>query len=247
MGDIFFTFCSVPISSLVMFFIQRYKEPQIDSTNLDEDSSYSEKKLFDRPETPTKIIRVLYAFWYTLYVIFETVFFKFAVTYFQYCPQRLTAQKAAEVFSISSAVYTAFRGVNILIGLKVKRFYILSYHYGFLIIGMALQIVGQYNYIVLWTSSIVLCFGFSAMFAGIFAFTGQYLTLTDRLSTFFTLIRGLFTLFTPLVIGYFIEDYSMIFIIINLFYLISSLIIFISIVFLIKRYSRILKVKENES
>ena len=233
----------VSISSFVMYFIKPYKTQEIQTKEISEELKTETTKLFDRPDTPRKTMRILCAFWYTFYVIFETVFLKFAVTYFQYCPQKLTAQTGAQIFWISSAVYTAFRGINVVIGLKLKMFYILIYHYIILIIGIILLIIGQYNLHFLWTGSIVLCWGFSAMFAGLFAFVGEYLTLTDSVSTVFVLIRGLFTLFTPTIIGLYIEDFSVIFLIVQLFYLISSLIIFCAIIYLIRKYSNHCKIK----
>ena len=227
-----------------MYFIKPYKIPEKDCKQTDEKSNIEDIKLFDRSETPKKTFRLLCALWYTFYVMFETMFLKYAVTYFQYCPQHLTAQKAAELFSISSAVFTAFRGINVLIGLKLKIISIISYHYVILIIGMVLLVFGQNHLPLLWTASIVLCWGFSSMFAGIFAFTGEQLTMTNQLSTTFVLIRALFTLVTPVIIGMYIEDYSLIFIIILIFYLISSLIFFALIMYYIRKYSKILKTKQ---
>ena len=207
---------------------------------LTEDLIIEEKKLFDRPETPQKTIRVLFAFWYTFYVIFETVFLKFAVTYFQYCPQKLSAQKSAEIFSICMAVYSAFRGINILIAIKVKIVYMISYHYIIITVGVILLFIGQNNITVLWTAGIIMSWGFSAMFAGIYTFTGQQLTLTDRLNTMFTMTRGLFTLFTPYILGLYIEENSIVFIYVEIIYLISSLILFALINYLIRKYSKLL-------
>src|SRR5436190_6813388 len=98
-----------------MYFIKAYKTDEIENEILTEGLS-EEKKLFDRPDTPWKTMRVLCALWYASYVIFETVFLKFAITYFEYCPLRLNAQKAAEIFSVAMAVYAAFRGLNVFIG-----------------------------------------------------------------------------------------------------------------------------------
>ena len=222
-----------------MFFIKPFKTTEKESKQVNEDlSSEGEVKLFDRPETPRKIMRVLFAIWYTMYVIFETMFLKFAVTWFQYCPLKLPAQEAAHIFAISTAVYTTFRGLNVFIGLKLSIRTMLSYHYVILIVGTILLIVGQNILSVLWVASIILCWGFSAMFAGIYTFTGQQLTMTNQLNTFFLMIRGLFTLFTPVIIGEYLDNYSVVFIFVEIFYLFSSLILFVIINYMIRRYTR---------
>ena len=134
---------AVPIASIVMYFIRPYKPPTEKSELSDNNNaSIEEVKLFDRPDTPRKSIRILCALWYSFYVIFETVFLKFAVTYFQYCPLQLKAQKAAELFSICTAVFTAVRGLNVFVALKVKMIYMIYYNYAILMVGMVLLAFG---------------------------------------------------------------------------------------------------------
>ena len=223
-----------------MFFIKPYKTSEEKTKQLKEDLSPEEEiKLFDRPETPRKTIRVLFAIWFTLYIIFETVFLKFAVTWFQYCPLKLPAQEAAQMFAISSIVYTISRGLNVLIGLKLSIFSMLTYHYFILIVGTFLLFLGQNILSILWVSSILICWGFSAMFAGIYTFIGQNLTMTDKLNTCIVMTRGVFTFVTPIIIGEYLDDYSVIFIFVEIFYLLSSIIFFVLINYMIRRYPRI--------
>ena len=220
-----------------MYFIKPFKTTEEESKQVNEDLSAGQQiKLFDRPETPRKTIRVLFAFWFTLYITFETVFLKFAVTYYQYSPHKLPAQEAAHIFSIATAVYTAFRGLNVFIGLKLSIRSMLCYHYIILIIGTFLLIIGQNILSVLWVSSILLCWGFSAMFAGIYTFTGTQLTMTNQLSTLFILLRGVFTLVTPVLIGEYLDEFSEIFIFVEIFYLLSSLVFIFLIIYLIRLY-----------
>ena len=127
---------SVPISALIMYFIKPYQTPEKASNLTDENSNTEAVKLFDRPESPRRTFRVLVCLWYTCYVIFETMFLKYAVTYYIYCPQKLLAQQAASLFTVASAVFTAFRGINVFIGLKLKIIYIIGYHYVIIIIAI---------------------------------------------------------------------------------------------------------------
>ena len=131
-----------------MYFIRPYKPPIEKCESSDQDNSKVEEvKLFDRPDTPRKSIRILCALWYSFYVIFETLFLNFAVTYFQYCPLHLTARKAVELFSICTAVFTGVRGLNVFVALKVKMLYMIYYHYAILIVGMVLLTFGKHNLI----------------------------------------------------------------------------------------------------
>ncbi|XP_054158547.1 uncharacterized protein LOC128956861 [Oppia nitens] len=158
-------------------------------------------KLFDRPETPRPTIIIIFALWFTIYSIFETMFLKFAVTYYQYSPKHLSAPAAAEIQWISTAVYTTFRGLNAFIGLKVSVYWMLCYHYVLLAIGSVMFLVSLYytainNDSLLWAASLIIYWGFSAMFSGILAYAQQYMTLTDRTSTVFVMFRGVLTLAT---------------------------------------------------
>lgn len=222
----------------MMYFIKPYKPPQEKADTTDNNNASPEDvKLFDRPETPRKLIRLLCALWYSAYVIFETVFLKFAVTYFQYCPLQLSAQKAAELFSICTAVFTGVRGVNVFVALKMKMIHMIYYHYAILVVGVLLLAFGQYNITLLTVASVVLCCGFASMFAGIFSFTGEQMTVTNELSTVFILIRALFTLITPIIIGLYIETYSTIFIITEATFFIASIVLFAVIIYMIRTYS----------
>ena len=202
-----------------MYFIKPYEIPEEESTQLKgKVSPEKEVKLFDRPETPRKTMRFLFALWFALYIVFETEYFKFVVTWFQYLPIRLTAQESAQMFAISIVVFTVFRGLNVFIGLKISIFSMLCYHYVILIAGTFLLFLGQNILSVMWVSSFLLMWGFSAMFAGIYTFIGQQLTMTNQLNTLLVLMRGLFTSLTPVLIGKYLDNYSEFFIFLEIFF-----------------------------
>ena len=99
---------------------------------------------------------------------------------------------------------------------------------------------------MLTIASVMLCCGFASMFAGIFSYTEEHMTVTNELSTVFILIRALFTLVTPIIIGLYIEDYSMIFIITKAVFLIASIILFAIFIFMINKYSTRITAEYNK-
>ncbi|CAG2107489.1 unnamed protein product [Medioppia subpectinata] len=97
-----------------------------------------------------------------------------------------------------------------------------------------LLIPGRTSVTTLWAASIATCFGFSGMFAGIYAFTEEHLNMTTRLSATFLLFRGVFTLITPFIVGNWIEDYSLVFIYMEFLFLAISIVLFAIINVMIK-------------
>ena len=69
-------------------------------------------------------------------------------------------------------------------------------------------------------------------------FLSRYVTMTDNLSNAFQFSRGIFTLFTPSIIGEFIETNSYVFIVVNVVYIVSSLFMYFVINYLIVKYRK---------
>ena len=220
----------------MLYYIKPYKAPAEETDPTEEASK--EIKLFDRPETPRRNIRLLCALWYSTYLVFENMFLKFAVTYMQYSPGRLSAPDAAEIYSVATSVFTAFSGINILITMKVRTINILYYSNAILIVGMVMLVFAHYSIILLWMSSVVLCAGFASMYASIYAYTGELMTFTDNLSTLFIVVRSALTLVTPVLIGLYIEQNSSVFIIIEGSFFVTSLLLFLVILYFVNKYNK---------
>ena len=69
--------------------------------------------------------------------------------------------------------------------------------------------------------------------------------MSDELSTVFLFCRSVFTLFTPSIIGEFIENNSHIFIGVEIFYIISYFILFCVINYLIRKYENLINVNQT--
>ena len=222
---------------MIAYYLSPYKPPKAETVSeIDLNENQTPIKLFDRKDSPRKTMRVLLALWYATHFTFENMYLKFLVTYMQYCPLQLSASKSAEIFSVASAIFTAFCGVSIFLRFRLTK--IIYYAYGAMTLGVVLMVFGHYNIILLWISSVVICAGFAPMYAVIYAFADELLSFNDHVSASFMLLLSILTLVTPAIIGLYIEEYSVIFIIIEGFFFAISAILFIAIVFLIKKYQK---------
>ncbi|CAG2119161.1 unnamed protein product, partial [Medioppia subpectinata] len=239
-----------PIASLIMYFIKPYKavvkDRPIDDDGQDKDldntvtaNTTAPVKLFDDPAlSPRTLMAGLFTAWFTLYVVFESMYLKFAIAYYQYSPQRLSAGTGADIFAVSTGVFSVARLVNVFVSMRVTINTMICYHYAILLVAMVMMVVGQYSLPTLWVASALLMWGFSPMFAGTYTFTDQYLSMTDRMGTVFLLARGVVTIFTPLIIGEFMEHESWVFLVIEWVYLGLSIVVFMAIHYMIRVYER---------
>ena len=163
-----------------MYFIRPYKKskcgPQCDSedsTEIKSDELQVSYKLFDDKRTPRMLMRLLFALWFTFFALSETIYFKYAITYYQYSPQELSAEDAARLFTYSTVTYAAFRFVNVFVSMKFTINSIIKFHYVIMFIGMSLMIAAHFNYIALWVSGPVIMCGFAPMFAGTYSFASR--------------------------------------------------------------------------
>ncbi|XP_054161685.1 uncharacterized protein LOC128959707 [Oppia nitens] len=227
----------VPIGSLIVYIIKPYKVPDksskvLDNNDIDSSSNNNNDnnnrveeshtkqqhkqqkpenlKLFDDPRSPRILIRVLFTLWFGAYVLLETMFLYFAVTYYQYSPHRLTAPEAGHMFTIATIFYSGGRLVNIVLAMYLPINTVVCIHYTLVVAGIVLLIVGHWHLTVLWVASCVLMAGFSPLFAGSFSFNSQYLTVSNTISNIFLFCRGLLILITPYIIGEFIDGYPFI-------------------------------------
>lgn len=226
-----------------MFIIKRYKICE-QSKQLKENNNISEPKLLDRKESPRKLMIALFALCIATYNTSEATFLQFDSTYYQNSPLGLTASKAAEFISSKATSYTIGRGISVFIAIKVKPQYMIAYHLMISIMGIIVLIFAQNSTTFLWIANVMIGFGFSAMFPAIFAFIRQYIEMTDRIGTILTFSGGFFNLFSPFILGAFIEKFSVIFIIFELTYLLICSLLFCVILYVINNS---LKYKKNSN
>ena len=226
-----------------MFIIKPYKETKKvdDNKPVEKQVEQPPCKLFDNEKTPKTLMRILFTLWFTFSILAESMFLKFAMAYYQYCPHRLTASEAARLLTYSTISYSTFRLINVFLSMKLKINTIIKYNYIVIIIAVVILILAHFYYVALVMAGPVMMWGFAPMFAGTYSFTARYLSMTDQMSTLFLLGRGAFTLFTPSIIGEFIEHNSYVFIIVEITYIVLTLILFCLLNYMISKYKSILK------
>ncbi|CAG2169523.1 unnamed protein product, partial [Oppiella nova] len=192
-----------PVALVVMFIWKRY-EPQHYIQHADfklATDDMPELKMFDREGFPRQRAILLFCVWLSVYLVSETTILSFGATYFQYCPLKLTAQESAQLLSTVAMAFTAGRGLSALLALRFKPQQMIGYHFAILIIATITLYVGQYNLTVLWVSTIMAGLGFSAMFPAMFAYLGQYLSITNPIGVFVERYSWVVLMFESIYVG----------------------------------------------
>ncbi len=215
-----------------MFVIKRYRSL---SDNSADNEINPQKKLFDRKHSPRVLIITLVSIFLAFYFVSELVYLQFSATYFQYIPLKLTASKSAEIVSAMALTYTIGRGISVFIAIKIRPQHMIAYHFLILIISIVILFSAQNSITILWFGSLTLSFGFSSIFPSIFSFISQYLIITDRIGTTLIFSSSVLNLFTPFILGTYIEKYSVIFVVSMLLNLTISIAIFVIILYIIRK------------
>lgn len=216
---------------LVMYFIRRYKpldkRPELKTeTNL---------KLFDRKDQPRVLLISLMAVSLATINSLELVYFNFGSTYMQFTDARLNAKTAASIMSVLSAAYTGGQAINFFIAMFIKTKYMIIYHFLISIIAMICLNFGQSSETGLWILNAMIGFGFSALFPCIFAYMSKYIEISNRIGTIIWFTCGVVNFVPPLILGSYIENNPIVFVSIELFYLLICSLTFILILILIKK------------
>jgi len=226
-----------------MFCIKRYRLIEINEPDESKTAQLnSDKKLFDRAESPRKLCILIFAVWLSTYCVMESTIMNFGATYLQYSPLRLTARKAAEMVSIINLCFTIGRGLSIFISMRVRPQYMIAYHFAILYLStIALIIWGQYSLPVLWVTNVCIGLGLSALFPAMFAYLEQYIVITNPIGTCVILASDVFNLFNPYVLGLMVERHSVVVIIFQCMYLVLCSTLFVGIIVIVNKYQRISK------
>ncbi|XP_054161705.1 uncharacterized protein LOC128959725 [Oppia nitens] len=242
----------VPLSSLIMYLIKPYKQKHCnrrEQCSIGQSSNYGDEvmptnttandKLFDRSDTPQTMMRVLFIGWCTTVSSLSTEFLMFMFTYMQKSPVQVSPQTCSDIMMAASSVYTVFTIVNAVLTVRVGINPIIYGYYAIVVVAACILVIGHYYLTALWVAAILMGWGLSAMITGLYAFTAKYFTFTNQLSTGIIMARGVCKLFTPVIIGQFIDDHSYVFLIVEWIYLMLSIAIFLPIIWLIRRYENL--------
>ncbi|XP_054166886.1 uncharacterized protein LOC128964326 [Oppia nitens] len=232
-----------PMLLVVMFMIKKYRlsDQMIVETTIDYECKKSEhkKNLFkSSDESPRKTLILLFAVFFMFYNACEGLAFQFGPSYYQNMELRLTSSKAAGIMSVMATAYTIGRGINVLISIKIRAKHMIEYHFLIIITGFCILFFSNHSLLMVQMANIVLGFGFSALFPSMFAYIKQYIEISNSIGTVLMFSSEIVVSFTPYILATFIERYAIIFIIIESLYLMISIVIFLVIIYLIRRTTR---------
>lgn len=139
----------------------------------------------------------------------------------------LTKSTGAFMTSVVSASYTVSRGLSIFLATKFKTTTLLYFNLTMIGIGNVIVLINcNTNESGIWIGLIVMGFGFSSVFPGIYAFLEERINVTNTVCGFFMFASSLATTINPIIEGKYIESYPLVFLYINIVSLIICLILF---------------------
>ncbi|UXI14491.1 uncharacterized protein NH340_JMT00434 [Sarcoptes scabiei] len=240
-----------PIVLFILFVSNRYQRPKSRIENSFEQSS-SDSRIIDTTINSDETIQenlvdqnyhgrisktyrrsklLLIALFLGVYDAAEIGYFYYSPTMFQFfeIQPKIQAVDAAHLLAILSASYTFGRFFTAFIALKLKPDLILSYHLTIIIIAQIGLFLGRHNQMIIFLSTMIQGFGFSAMWPTIISFTEYHMKLTDRISSLLFFFAGLMTIFTPMIIGPFLETWPLVLFLFEATYLTISVLLFVAI------------------
>lgn len=168
------------------------------------------------------------------YASVDVTYFYFSSQYMQHLSDPMSASQAASLVSLLSAAYSLGRLVAAGVSVKLQPGMIVAYHHIISLIGQAIIFFGRESRVCIYSGTIIFGLGISALWPGMLAFTEQHLRLTDKVSSIFSFITGMFSLISPLIITLFIESHPNILFVVCAALASLSLTAFISVVVLIR-------------
>ncbi|CAG2172181.1 unnamed protein product, partial [Oppiella nova] len=239
----------IPIVLLIMFFVKRYEfskpilqpkessaEYGVENFDVYGTNGHSEEsnviEISDSYHRDRRLNAVLIAIFLANYTALELAHFGYSSTYYQFIGLRLSASESAEIFSIMASSFTIGRCVSAFIAIRLKPKVMISYH--FIVIGVALTVLyfGQTSERLIWFGNVIIGFGFSAVFPAIFAFAEQYIKVNDKISTVLVFSSASLALFTPFILGPFLENNAFILIEYEIVFFTASVLLFVVILFI---------------
>lgn len=219
-----------------MYFLRKYEnfdqkyERILDQTDVDKKNSVKKHKHL-------KLALIgLVSLFLAFHMSSEQNVQQFGSTYFQDIELKLTASESAEVISAMFFANTVGLAMSVVIAYRVRTQWMIGYHLLLIFIALNILFLTEFSRHQLYVGSLLLSFGFSAIYPSIFGYISQYIDITDRIGTVFTIASGSLNLFVPFLIGLYIEEFTPIFLLSISFNLAISIFVFIFLIQLINKY-----------
>lgn len=172
--------------------------------------------------------------------------FSFLPDFAVYSRLHLSKKTGALMTSVLSGSFALFRGINILAATRFSSEVMLYSHFLITCIGCiflvpAAMIDNVYIGVrLLWTSIIILGAGYSCMFPTVYAYLEERITVNTFMTGATIFAGSVSTIVTPLIVGFTIETYPLIFTYVSVVGLLICIVLFIGLFFVEKSHKRAL-------
>lgn len=217
----------VPIILLILFFIRRYRKPGDCDNDEENNIEVINSNHISQFQSLRKFKLILVALLLGTYDAAELGYFYYSPTMLQHLS--VEPSEAAHVLSVLSAAYTIGRLVTAFISLKLTPDIIMTYHFVIIIVAQTCLYFGRHNRTIIYITTVLLGYGFSAMWPAILAFTERHFKLSNRIGSLLFFFAGLATIFTPFLIAKYLETWPEVLFVFEGSYLLASIILFISV------------------
>ncbi|XP_046914855.2 sodium-dependent glucose transporter 1A [Dermatophagoides farinae] len=180
-----------PIILLFLFIIKQYERPK----------SCKEGDTSSIPIAHRYTKLILVSLLLSIYTAAEQGYFLYSPTMFQYWTPAMTASQSAILLACLTAAFTVGRLLTAFILLRLKPDIIICYHLILMILALTWLYFGRECRTMVYSATILLGYGYSAMWPAIIAFTERHLKLTDRASSLLFFASQLMTFIIPFMIG----------------------------------------------
>lgn len=243
-GPSFSHLLNVLVSSVGLIFLLTYLVKATryvkKTTDANKDvKTVADSKVLDTTENSSAraIFKLAFIVIFTFFSVCELGHISFQNTYFQLLPDlNITAQEAAEIASITAVTYTVGRAVSVPISGLLSSGTILNAHFAFCLIGFgAFFWSATQNRLWLSINSAVAGYALSPIRSSMFAYVNAYTTADDRLNAFLFISICIGSVFSPLIIGPYIEAMPSILIYLDIVSIGVALATFIAVQALVSR------------
>lgn len=199
------SFCLIGgILVLILFCVKKYQTPENYKINCE---LRSKSNINERSSI---LIVIFGAILISFYGTTETTIFQYLSTYSYYSSLQFTADQGDSLVIALTLSYVIAKLMFILMSLKVTPQQILYQTFTLIIIAYAVFVYGVKSEQMIWLGTVLIGIGFSASYPSIFAYLEQYLEMTNKKGTVFVFSCGLLGIISPLIVGNYIENQSII-------------------------------------
>ncbi|UXI22286.1 FAM76A protein [Sarcoptes scabiei] len=211
---------------LGLFFYKKYEPPRKFKAPNDDQLSYQSKKKSSilqnglEPPMPLRLTRsknlhqtfmtvwivLMGSMFFTLFVGMEQMHLQFLPTFAVNTDLNLSPSSAAMISSAAALAFTIGRCLSIPLAIKFRPQTILYTNHILMLIGtILLAAYANTSERMLWIGNIVLGCGFSSVYASIYAFLEQKISVTNRIGSIFVFAGGFTAAVSPSMVGRYIE------------------------------------------